>query len=102
LGGGLRFLGRVFAFFGELLLEREEFGDVGFALVAEAALLQSGIGQFFAVDEEGLSMDERFAIVWIRIVGELVGEFAAADGVDAGFERSDAEEAPVSIGDELD
>jgi hypothetical protein len=69
LGRRWRFLGGVLAFFGELLLELEEFSDVGFAMVAETAFLQSEIGKFSAVDEEGLSMDERFAIGLKREVG---------------------------------
>jgi hypothetical protein len=45
-------------------------------------------------------------LAWIRasllLVCKLSGEFAAADGVDAGFERGDAEEAPFSVADGLD
>jgi hypothetical protein len=35
-------------------------------------------------------------------VGELFGEFTMADSIDAGFERRDAEETPLGIGDALD
>jgi len=70
-------------------------------LVAEGALLQSEIAEVSAMGHEDSAQDEGFAVVTIQEGGELIGEFEAADSVDAGFERGDAEEAPFGIGDGL-
>ena len=96
------FLREFFFFFGAVFLQLGEFGDIGFALVAEAALLQSEVGEIAAIGHEDFALDEGFAIDGVGVVGELIGEFEAADGVDAGFERGDAEQAPFGIGDRLD
>ena len=36
------------------------------------------------------------------LIGEQANEFKAAEGVDAGFERGDAQQAPFGIGERLD
>ena len=38
----------------------------------------------------------------IGFVGELISKFATAKGVEAFFERRDAEETPLGVGDGLD
>jgi hypothetical protein len=57
------------------------------------------LGSFWAAEiiatgQEDFGGDEVFGLEDIGFVGKLIGEFAAADGVDAGFERSDAEQTP--------
>ena len=51
--------------------------------------------------EHGFGADETTAGVEILFVIEFIGEFAMAEGIDGGFERWDAEEAPSSVGDGL-
>ncbi len=48
-----------------------------------------------------MGLDERGAYGLV-LVGEHAGEFEAAEGVDAGFERGDAQQAPLGIGERLD
>jgi len=90
-------IGALFALF----LQGFELGDVGFALAAETGFLESEIAEIFTEGEEDLGFDHGGADGGVRFVGEFLGELAAADGVDAGFERRDAEQAPFGIGDEL-
>ena len=79
-----------------------EFGDIFFAVVAEAALLEGEVGEFLAVEIEDLGLEEGFVGGWIGFVGDLAGEFFAAESVEAGFERSDAEETPFGVADGLE
>jgi hypothetical protein len=67
-----------------LVLQGFELGNVGIALTAETGLLESEIVEVFAKREEDLGFD-----------------YGGADGVDAGFERRNAEQAPFGIGDGL-
>jgi hypothetical protein len=87
---------------GPLLLELLEFAEIGFALATEAALLESKIAEFPTVNHVDFSHDEGLAIGGVGFVGEFAGEFAMAERVESGFERSDAEQAPFGVGDGLD
>jgi hypothetical protein len=84
-----------------MLLQGFEFGDVSFALAAKAGFLESEIVEIFAEGEEDLGFNHGGADARVGFVGELFGELAAADGVDTGFERWNAEQAPFGIGDGL-
>ncbi len=85
-----------------VFLQGLELGGVLFEVVAEAALLESEIAEVSAERHEDFGVDQSLTIVGIFFIGEQVGEFAAADGVEAGLERSDAEKTPFGIGDGLD
>ncbi len=82
------------AFFGNAgLLERFEFGEIFFAMAAQAGFLELQVAQLLFVLEEGLEVGEA------GVFGGCI--FCAAAGVDGGFERGDAEETPIGVGDRL-
>ena len=83
------------------VLQGFQFGLVGFHLIAEAALLEGEVGEVAAVGHEDFAGDERFAGGGVGLFGVEVGEFEQAEGVDAGFERGDAEDAPFGVGNHL-
>ena len=101
VGGCSAVLDKVEALLDAFMLELLEFGDIGFALIAETAFLQGEVAEVFSIGEEDLSVDEVFAVEDIGFGGKLVGQFAAADGVDAGFERGDAVQTPFGVGNNL-
>ncbi len=82
LGGGVGFA---------ILLDLFEFGEDEVAVFAEAGLLDGQIVEIATVGEEEFGFEEGFADGGVGFVGEEGGEFAAAEGQDAGFERGDAE-----------
>ena len=98
--GGFLFFARVL--FLAFLLELVEFGHVLFQLIAEAALLEMQVAELFFVGERDFGGDEGGAASGVGFFGEGVGKFEATEGEDTGFERSDAEDAPLGVGDELD
>ncbi len=95
LGGG-------FFLLDALVLNCLELFGIGLVLAAKTALLESEISEVAAVDDEDVADEKRFAVDGIGFIGDGVSEFTAAEGVEAGFERGDAEETPFGIGDELD
>ena len=95
-GDGLFLRGRLFFgffLFLALRLEGAEFGDIFVAHAAKAGFLEAQVFELAFILEVSLEFEfER---------GELVGEFGVADGVDAGFEGWNAEEAPLGANDGL-
>ena len=85
-----------------LLLESAELGEVGLLLIAQAAILEGEVVEIATIREEDLTLDESFADGGVGFLRMEIGEFEAANGVDAGFERSDAVDAPFGIGNALD
>jgi len=84
-----------------LFLQVADFGEVVDELVAQSAFLNAEVVQLTVVREERLGFDQRGTDGGILFGGELGGEFYAAEGVDAGFERGDAQQAPFGVGDGL-
>ena len=76
-------------------------GQVGIAHAAEACFLQGEVAEVFPAVLKDLCVDHGGSDGGIGFVGEFAGKVAAADGVDAGFERGDAEEPPFRFGDGL-
>ncbi len=75
-------------FFGDaVVLELAEFGEIFFAVAAEAGFLDLEIAQLFFVLEEGIELGDAL--------------FAAALK-ESQFERRDAKEPPVGVGERLD
>ena len=70
-------------------------------MVTEAALLEGEVAEVPAIGHEDFGVDEGLAIGGIFFFGEKIGEFAAADGEDAGFERRNAEQTPFGVGNGL-
>jgi hypothetical protein len=97
VAGSSGVLDKVEALLDTFVLQLLEFGDIGFTLTAETAFLQGEVAEIFAIGEEGFGVDEVLAVEDIGFVGKLVGQFAAADGVDAGFQGSDAEQPPFGV-----
>jgi hypothetical protein len=95
LGGGFFLLDTL------VLKSLEPFG-IGLVLAAKAALLECEITEVAAVNDEDVADEKRFAIDRIGFIGDGVSEFTATEGVEAGFERGDAQETPFGIGNELD
>ena len=85
-----------------LLLQLVEFRHVLIQLIAEAAFLEMQVAELFFVGERDFGVDEGGAASGVGFFGEGLGEFEAAEGEDAGFERRDAEDAPLGVGNELD
>jgi hypothetical protein len=83
-------------------LEGAQFSQIGLALVAEAAFLEGKVVEVAAVGDKDVAHEESFAVGGIGFVRDCIGEFAAADGVQAGFHGRDAEEAPFGVGNVLD
>jgi hypothetical protein len=77
-----------------------EIGGVLYQLPAEAGFLDAQVVQLAMIGEIGVGFDERRTECGILII-EDVGKFDAAKGVDPGFERGDAEQAPGGIGEGL-
>ncbi len=77
-------------------LELLERGGVLFALATQAVLLNAQIVELALVGEEDFRFDELFADGFF-FVGEEFGEFQTADGVNSGFERRNALEAPFGV-----
>ena len=78
--------------------EALEFGVFFLMAAKQARFLDGEVVEIAAVGEEDLRFDQVFADGFIGFVGELGGEFAAADGEDAGFEGRDAVQAPEGVG----
>ncbi len=66
----LAFLQEFFFLLGAVFLQLGEFGDIGFTLIAETALLQSEVGEVEAIGDEDFALDEGFAIDGVCVVGE--------------------------------
>jgi len=92
------FLRLLFAF----LLESLELFEIGFVLIADAALLESQVAQVAAISEENFAADDVFANGGVGLLGVQIGEFDLTDGVDACFQSWDAQNAPFTVGDHLD
>ncbi len=65
------------------------------------AFLSGEVIQVAAVGEQDLRFDHGTANGLVCFVGEVPGEFPAADGVDAGFEGGNTIETPLRIGERL-
>ncbi len=90
MGGGVEHGGvlELEFFFGDTVgLELAEFGEILFAVAAEAAFLELKVAQLFFVFEESI---------------ELGDAFLAAAFVERHFEDGDAEEPPIGVGEGLD
>jgi hypothetical protein len=85
-----------------LALQVFEFREVDLVAAAETGFLEREVAEVFAVGEEDLRFDHGGADVGIGLVGKCFGELAAAEGVDAGFERGDAEQSPIGRGEGMD
>src|SRR5579884_1090664 len=78
-----------------------ESSRVFFALAAQPVFLDAQIIELALVGEEDFGFDELFAD-GLFFVGEQVGQFQATEGVDAGFARRNALEAPFGVSQRLD
>ena len=90
------------ALVGAFLLESFKFGDSFVELIVEAALLQGDVAEFLSISQLDMAEECAFAFAGVFFMSDELGAGVVADGVDAGFERSDAQQAPVVIGDGLD
>ena len=77
-----------------------EFGSVLDEVAAKTLLLQREIVELALVGGEGFDVDERGTEGLVFVLVEL-GKFEASDGIDALFERKDAVETPLRVGDIL-
>jgi hypothetical protein len=80
-----------------ILLEFAESGEIFFAMPAQTIFLNAQVVQLALVDKEDFGFDEVLADFRV-FLGKLIGEFETADGIDAEFERGDAEQSPFGIG----
>lgn len=80
-------------------LQRLELGDIFFAMIAQAALLQGEVTEIAPVMNGDAGTDQSGASDRVFLFAEFSGQFAQAETQDGGFQRSDAEETPSSIGD---
>jgi len=71
--------------------EPETVEEVYEPFLLKAGLLQRQITEVFAMREEDLGVDHDGADGGVEFVGKFFREFAATDGVDARFERRDAQ-----------
>ncbi len=88
-------------FLDAILLQLFELSGVGFMMIAETAFLQGQVLELLFIEELDFGVDESVAFSRVGFGAEEIGLFEAGDGEYAGFERSDAVNAPFGIGDEL-
>jgi hypothetical protein len=83
-----------------VVLYLEKSGDVLFALAAQTVFLEVEIVELALVDQQRLGINEVGADGLVFVCKKL-GEFEAAESIDARFERRDAEETPLGVGERL-
>ena len=84
-----------------VVLELLESGGIFLPLAAETVFLNPEIIQLALIDQQRLGTDEVGANGLVFVCKE-VGEFEPAEGVDTHFERGNAQQTPLRVGERLD
>ena len=82
-------------------LQFAQGGGIFFALAAQAAFLEAEIREIAARGAKDVRFDQGWADRLV-LVREHASAFETAEGVDAGFERGNAQQTPFGVGERLD